>query len=743
MAIRQDEGEVLSRLDFLYQQIERHNYLYYVLDDPEISDADFDALFRELAHLEQTYPHFKRTDSPTDRVSGQASPMFQTVVHKVPMLSLSNAFSSEEVSDFNRRVQQGLDLSDTDIEYAVEPKFDGLAISLVYKNNLLVQAATRGDGVHGEEVTLNIRTIASIPTRISTDIPFEWLEVRGEVVMLKADFEQLNAEREAQAEKRFANPRNAAAGSLRQIDPRVTAGRPLSFFAYEVYHDAGEVVGKTHAESMDWLASTGFPVSADRCVVKGVAGLLAIYQQFAKQRDTLPFEIDGLVYKVNRYDWQKKLGFVSRAPRFALAHKFEAMQAQTEILDIDVSVGRTGAVTPVARLQPVAVGGVIVSNATLHNQDEIQRKDIRIGDLVFVRRAGDVIPEVVSVVSQARAHRATRAFIFPTHCPICQAPIERFLDEAVARCTGGLHCVAQLKGAIAHFASRQAANIDGLGEKLIDQMVESGRVKTLADLYLHIDHGYLASLDRMGKKSADNLLAALSGSKKITLARFIYGLGIRNVGQQTAKDLAKHFATMDDLINANADQLIAIDSIGPVVSESIVRFFADAGNLFVIGQLVQEAGFEIHNDQQRVSDASSELLLPWAGKTVVLTGTLPSVSRQFCKQWLEFFGARVSSSVSKKTSFVVAGHDAGSKLEKAQSLSIPVMDEAGLLVRYQADSLSLASMLAENRADDSSQSLLTYAQAGLTLLLESARQEGDAAVSLMEKIWAASVWRDL
>ena len=733
---------IQSRFDVLYQQIEWHNYRYYVLDDPEITDAEFDALFNQLKQLESDYPQFKRKNSPTDRVGAPVSSMFSEVVHQVPMRSLNNAFTDEEVAAFDRRIQQGLGFENQLIDYAVELKFDGLAISLVYEQGILVQAATRGDGVLGEDVTLNVRTIDRIPERIEGAKTIDRLEVRGEIIMLKKDFEALNRQRENHGEKTFANPRNAAAGSLRQIDPKMTATRPLSFFAYEVYQNDGLPIGNTHSESISWLHKMGVPVNEHRCVVQGLEALLSTYRHFESIRDTLPFEIDGVVYKVNRYDWQNQLGFVARAPRFALAHKFAAQVVETELLDIEVSVGRTGAITPVARLKPVAVGGVMVSNATLHNEDEIKRKDINIGDTVLIRRAGDVIPEVVSVVIEKRDMHRVREFIFPTHCPVCDSLIERLENEAVARCTGGLHCPAQLQGAISHFVSRKMLDIEGIGTKLIEQVTTDGRVKTVADLYLKLDKSYLQSLDRMGEKSADNILAAIEKSKKTTLAKLIYGLGIRNVGEQTAKDLAKHYATMHDLMQADEATLMQIHDVGPVVAESIVWFFADSGNRQVIDDLLNKAGIQAEN-QAVMSQGVSDIALPWSDRTFVLTGTLPSITRDFAKDWLEMFGAKVSSSVSSKTSAVIAGSDAGSKLTKAESLGIPIWSEDELLAEY-AKASDLFAQSIESSRDESGQhsasvkQVLSRCSNTLSALSDMAAKEGEKAALLMKSILASS-----
>jgi DNA ligase (NAD+) len=665
-------AEIAQRAARLRAEIEHHNYLYYVLDAPEIPDAEFDHMFRELQALEAQYPELLTADSPTQRVGGQPAREFVSVTHRMPMLSLNNAFEEEEVAAFDRRVREGLGLSK--VEYAVEPKFDGLAINLAYENGVLVQAATRGDGYTGEDVTANVRTIRTIPMRLYTTNPPPLLEVRGEVLMFKADFERLNRLQEARGEKPFANPRNAAAGSLRQLDPRVTASRPLSFFAYGMGAATGVPQHDTHSALMDYLERLHVPVARERNVVRGLDGLLRYYRSMADRRDALPYDVDGVVYKVNNLRLQEELGFVSRAPRFAVAHKFPAQEALTVVEAIDVQVGRTGALTPVARLRPVFVGGVTVTNATLHNQDEISRKDIRVGDTVSVRRAGDVIPEIVRVLPERRPPAARPYDLMEAighRCPICGSHVVRLQDEAVARCTGGLYCPAQRKQAILHFASRRAMDIEGLGEKLVDQLVDGGIVRTVADIY-HLDVPRLASLERMGEKSARNLVDAIAKSRRATLARFIYALGIRNVGEATAKDLARHFGSLDRLMEAGIEELQRVPDVGPVVAESIRDFFNEPHNREVIAQL-------------RAQGVSWEEGMPQgqggalAGKTLVLTGTLPSMTRDEAKDLIEAAGGRVAGSVSKKTDFVVAGSEAGSKLAKAQELGVPVIDETGLL----------------------------------------------------------------
>jgi len=568
----------------LREAIALHNHRYYVLDAPTIPDAEYDTLFRELERLEAEYPALVAPDSPTQRIGGAPLSEFAKVRHRTPMLSLNNAFEDEDIVAFDRRVREQSDIAD--VEYAGEPKFDGVAVSLTYRDGVFVQGATRGDGETGEDVTLNLRTIRAVPLRLPARPPPR-LDVRGEVLMLKRDFDTLNAEQARKGEKTFVNPRNAAAGGLRQLDPKITASRRLTFFAYGAEGLEGRDAPKTHSALMDYLAGQRVPVCAERDVVRGVEGLLAYYRRIGARRDTLPYDIDGVVYKVNDLRRQERLGFVARAPRFAVAHKFPAQEMTTELLGIDVQVGRTGAVTPVARLKPVFVGGVTVTNATLHNEDEVRRKDVRIGDTVIVRRAGDVIPEVVSVVPDRRPKDA-RAFVMPAACPVCGSRIVRASGEAVARCSGGLFCPAQRKQAILHFASRRALDIDGLGDKLVDQLVDRGLVKTAADLY-RLDEPTLAGLERMAELSADNLVGAIERSKRTTLARFIYALGIPNVGEATAKDLARFFGGLDRLIEAREETLKFVPDVGPEVAKSIAEFFAEAHNRQVIKSL-QAAG---------------------------------------------------------------------------------------------------------------------------------------------------------
>ena len=654
--------------------IARYDYEYYVLDAPTISDSEYDGLYRQLVELEKQFPELITADSPTQRVGGSVVGAFESVTHRQAMLSLNNAFSDDELLAFDKRIREGLGVET--VEYAVEPKFDGLAITLTYENGVFTQGATRGDGYAGENVTHNLRTIRAIPAKINLANPPQLLEVRGEVLMLKKDFERLNQTQEKLGAKVFANPRNAAAGSLRQLDPNITATRPLHFFAYGLGETIGAPKLKSHAQAMNYLAELRFPVSDLRATKQGAQGLQQYYEQIGAQRASLPFDIDGVVYKVNQFAQQNELGFVSRAPRWAIAHKYPAQEAITIVEDITVQVGRTGAITPVARLKAVFVGGVTVTNATLHNEDELKRKDIHIGDTVIVRRAGDVIPEVVSVVLENRPASA-RQFVMPTLCPECDSHIIRLADEAVARCTGGLICPAQRKQAITHFASRRALDIEGMGEKLADLLVEADLVKSLDDIY-RLDVATLANLERMAQKSAQNVVDALSKSKKTTLARFIYGLGIRNVGEATAKDLAAHFGSLQALLDAPLEALLQVNDVGPIVAESILQFLREPHNVQVIASM-QNLG--VHWPETAGKQAASGVLL---GKTLVLTGTLPNLSRDVAQAMIEAAGGRLSGSVSKKTDYVVAGSDAGSKLEKAQSLDVAVIDEAGLLALLKA-----------------------------------------------------------
>lgn len=649
--------------------IARYDHEYYALDTPSVPDSEYDRIYRELQNLETQYPELITADSPTQRVSGSAINAFNSIRHRQAMLSLNNVFEDDELEAFDKRIREAL--GQQNIAYAVEPKFDGLAITLTYENGIFTHGATRGDGYTGEDVTHNLRTLRGIPMRLSCKNPPQLIEVRGEVLMFKRDFDKLNQAQLAKGDKLFANPRNAAAGSLRQLDAKITATRPLSFFAYGLGAAEGVPSLNSHSEAMDYLADLCLPVSKERSVVNGLAGLLEYYKKIGIAREQLPFDIDGVVYKVNQFKQQDELGFVSRAPRWAIAHKFPAQEALTIVEDITVQVGRTGAITPVARLKPIFVGGVTVTNATLHNEDEVRRKDVHIGDTVSVRRAGDVIPEVVNVVLEKRT-AAARRFEMPSVCPECGSHILKQVDEAIARCTGGLFCPAQRKQAITHYASRRAIDIEGLGEKLADQLVEANLVHTLADIY-KLDLSSLSSLDRMATKSAQNILDALQNSKTTTLARFIYALGMRNVGEATAKDLAKHFGNLAALMQANLEELRAVNDVGPVVAESITNFFGEAHNQIVINALLA-AG--IHWPETEGKQAATGNFI---GKTFVLTGTLPNLSRDNAKEMIENAGGKVSGSISKKTDFVVAGTDAGSKLDKAQELGLMILDEAALI----------------------------------------------------------------
>ncbi len=664
--------EARERAAFLRAEIERHDYAYYVLDNPIIPDAEYDRLFRELRELEEKYPELQTPDSPTRRVGGRPLEGFEPVRHTVPMLSIRTETDTGPggALAFDARVRKalGLPADAPPVEYAAELKFDGLAISLRYEHGVLTRAATRGDGETGEDVTQNIRTIHRIPLRLGGDPP-PLLEVRGEVFMSRPDFERYNEKQRRAGRPTLVNPRNGAAGSVRQLDPKVTAERPLSFYAYGIGETAGWRLPPTHSAVLDALMGFGVPVCEHRTIARGVGELVAFHDRILAMRDALPFDIDGVVYKVNSLAQQAELGFVSREPRWAVAHKYPPQEVLTTVEAIDVQVGRTGAITPVARLAPVFVGGVTVTNATLHNEDEIRRKDIRIGDTVIVRRAGDVIPEVVGVLRERRPATA-KEFVMPKSCPVCGSAIERPQDEAVARCTGGLYCPAQRKQALIHFGSRRAMDIEGLGEKLVDQLVDAGLVKTPADLYA-LDAGRLAALERMGEKSAANLLDEIERSKRPSLARFIFALGIRNVGESTARDLARHFGSLEALMRADESGLMAVPDVGPVVAASIRNFFAERHNRDVIAGLL-EAGVR-PTGEERVAAAAGI-----AGKIFVLTGTLPGMTRDEARSLIEARGGKVTGSVSSKTDFVVAGAEPGSKLDKARQLGIRVLDETQL-----------------------------------------------------------------
>ena len=662
---------IVHRAEQLRHLLNDYSYQYYVLDQPTVPDSEYDRLLRELIDLETQHPALKTPDSPTQRVGAEPLKVFPSVSHEIPMLSLDNAFNEEEVLAFDRRIQDKLKTT-TAIDYCCEPKFDGLAISLVYEKGLLVRGATRGDGTTGEEVTQNIKTIKAIPLKLRGDFPLH-LEVRGEVYMPRAGFEALNKAAAQQGEKLFANPRNAAAGSVRQLNSHITAKRHLAFYAY----DRGKVIGmkqtcETHHQLLMQLHQWGLPVVQLVEVVQGAEGCLQFYQKIARLRATLPYDIDGVVYKVNAFHLQQQLGFVSRAPRWAIAHKFPAEEAMTIIEAVDFQVGRTGALTPVARLKPVLVGGVMVSNATLHNMDEITRKDIHIGDQAIVRRAGDVIPEIVNIVPLHRSQDAT-SIQEPTHCPICGSQIVRAEGEAIARCSGGLYCPAQRKEAIKHFASRRAMDIEGLGDKLVNQLVDVGLIQHVDDLY-QLTAGQLSELERMGEKSAEKLIHAIGHSKQTTFARFLYALGIREVGEATAQALATHFTTLDELMVASVDTLQTIPDIGPIVAQHIDSFFREPHNRKIIESLLRHG---VHWKEKPVSAPAESRSL--AGQIVVLTGTLASMSRDEVKEKLQVLGAKVTESVSKNTTLVVAGENAGSKLTKAKALNIQIIDEEALL----------------------------------------------------------------
>ncbi len=674
---RQDAVREIERLR---AQIRHHNHRYYVLDDPEIPDSDYDQLFVSLRDLESVFPDLVTPDSPTQRVGGAPLSGFQTVTHEVPMLSLDNVFSIGEFLDFDRKarerlgglIKSGDDLfAEPEIPYCAEPKLDGLAISLLYEDGLLVRAATRGDGATGEDITHNVRTIPSVPLRLLGSTVPARLEVRGEVVMPKAGFLKLNERAAVQGEKQFANPRNAAAGSLRQLDPRIAAKRPLEFYAYGAVQALGIDFPPSQFETLQQLVTLGFRISQEVKRGHGAGFVQAFYVDVQSRRDSLPYEIDGVVIKVDNVRWQQELGFVSRAPRWATAFKFPAQEAITTIEAIEFQVGRTGALTPVARLAPVFVGGVTVSNATLHNFDEVERMDVRVGDSVIVYRAGDVIPKVVRVLVDRRPTNSHPVDL-PTCCPVCGSDVERPEDEAIARCSGGLFCPAQQKEALKHFVSRRAMDIEGLGDKWIEQLVDQGLIRSSADLFV-LGKGDLLPLDRMGDKSAENLLAAISHSKSTTFPRFLFALGIRGVGEATALALARHFGRLEPLLAADEEALMRVPDIGPVVAESVATFFRQPHNIEII-QRLREVGVvwpDIEADAEREQ--------PLAGQTWVLTGSLATLGREQAKEKLMLLGAKVAGSVSKKTSCVVAGEAAGSKLAEAEKLGIPVLNEDALL----------------------------------------------------------------
>lgn len=658
-----------ARIKELSRLIREHDYRYYILDEPTIPDAEYDVLFRELRALEERHPEYIQQDSPTQRVGVFPQTAFQSVKHITPMLSLDNAFSLEEMERFDQRIKQILKApAEQALEYVCEPKFDGLAVSLLYEEGIFVRGATRGDGATGEDITLNLRTIPTVLLRLMGDYPRK-LEVRGEVFMPKAGFEKLNEEARKNDQKIFANPRNAAAGSLRQLDPKITAKRPLAFYTYGAQVIEGKPLPNTHFKSLEQLNQWGIRVCPESQVVYGIRAVQAYYEALLKRRSALPYEIDGVVVKINDFALQEELGFVARAPRFAMAYKFPAEEQMTELLGVDFQVGRTGVLTPVARLKPVVVGGVTVSNATLHNMDEIARKDIRIGDWVIVRRAGDVIPEVVKPILDKRGNQVKKIQL-PTRCPVCHSHVVHIEGEASVRCEAGLVCPAQLIESIKHFASRKAMNIDGLGTKWIEQLVEHDLVNSVADLF-SLRYEDLIKLDRMGEKSANNLIAAIEASKKTTFAKFLYALGIREVGEATAMMLADHFDTLDKLMAADEAMLLELPDVGPIVAEHIVLFFKEKSNQITI-QALLESGIQ----WERAKKIKGEGRL--SGKSYVITGTL-SISREEIKQQLQALGAKVSESVSAKTDGVIVGDKPGSKLAKAQKLGVPILDEADFI----------------------------------------------------------------
>ncbi len=663
--------ELIRELTTLRQQLDDWSYQYYVLDEPTVPDVQYDRCMARLQEIEQSHPELITPDSPTQRVGNKPLPHFEQVQHEVPMLSLDNAFSAQDMHEFNRRLIDRLGAAYDPLEYCCEPKLDGVAVSLLYRDGLLVRGATRGDGSTGENITHNVRTISSIPLRLRGQGYPQVLEVRGEVYMPKAGFEQLNERARQSGDKLFVNPRNAAAGSLRQLDPRITASRPLQMCCYGVGLVEGGSLAQEQAGVLLQLQTWGLRINPEFRVVRGIEACDAYYESLAAKRDELAYDIDGIVFKVNDLNLQKQLGFVSRAPRWAIARKFPAQEEVTRLLDVQFQVGRTGAVTPVARLAPVFVGGVTVSSATLHNADEIERLDLHLGDTVIVRRAGDVIPQIVAVVPGSRKAGAVPV-TFPTNCPVCNSVLEREPKEAVWRCLGGLVCPAQQKAAILHFASRKAMDIDGLGEKIVEQLIDHHLVHNVADLY-HLQREQLLTLERMGEKSADNLLQSLQRSKTCTLPRFIYALGIREVGEATALALARHFGSWEALADATEDQLLAVEDVGPVVADHLRQFFDSTQSMQLVAEL-RAAG--VHWPDFTVASTAE---LPLAGQTWVVTGKLTQLTRDEAKAALSALGAKVAGSVSSKTDQLVAGPGAGSKLDKARQLQVPVLDEQELL----------------------------------------------------------------
>lgn len=673
-----NKDNLQNKINELRDKIRLYDYQYYVLDSPTIPDSLYDSYFRELDTLEKEHPESITTDSPTQRVGSKPSKAFEPINHIKPMLSLSNVFTEEELFAFGKRLSEWLDKKESDLVFTCEPKLDGLAVNLRYEGGILKQAATRGDGVMGENITANIKTITAVPLKLLTPNPPELMEVRGEVFLPKKAFEDLNAKARITGERSFANPRNAAAGSLRQLDPKITKGRALAIYCYDLGAYEGPPLPDSHFAQLAWLKQVGFSISPENKKVLGIEGCLAFYQEMQKKRDSLPYEIDGIVYKIDSIHDQNHLGYIARAPRYACAHKYPALEAVTTLMDVDFQVGRTGALTPVARLQPIQVAGVTVTNATLHNMDEIERKDIHINDTVIVRRAGDVIPEVVSVVLEKRPSNI-KSIHLPKRCPICDAAVFREEGEAVARCSGGLFCSAQLKRSIWHFASRKAMRIDGLGEALIDQLVDNKLIKTVADLY-RLQLLDLLALERMGKKSAENLLQSIEKSKETSFSRFLYALGIREVGEVSAQTLSQNFKNIEDLKKATLETFMLLEDIGPVVAHNLVHFFAQAHNVAVIDQLLN-AGVHWPKSEQKVKNI--DINHPLFGKTIVLTGTLHSMSRDEAKAKLRAQGAKITGSVSAKTDYLLMGTDPGSKHTKALELGIPILEEQAFLAFIQ------------------------------------------------------------
>ncbi len=669
MTTKKSIDDLVKQVEELRREIDEHNYRYYVLEDPGISDAEFDRLFRKLQTLEETHPELLTPDSPTQRVGAAVVGAFAPVKHHVPMLSLNNAFSEEEVQAFDQRIHQRLEI-ETDLEYCCETKLDGVAVSIVYEDGVMVRAATRGDGATGEEITHNIRTIPSVPLKLrGKNIP-KLLEIRGEVYLGKAEFDALNTRSAERGEKIFVNPRNAASGSLRQLDPTITASRNLKIYCFSLGAVSEDFkMPERHSDFLLKMKEWGLRVSPLAEVVKGVEGCMSYYNKLQEIRSELPYEIDGVVYKVNNRHYQQELGFVSRAPRWAVAHKFPASEELTLVQDIDFQVGRTGILTPTARLKPVFVGGATVSNATLHNLDETWRKDIRVGDTVIVRRAGDVIPEVVGAVIEKRP-KGTHPVALPTTCPVCGSEVIKPEGEAYAKCTAGLYCHAQLKSSFLHFASRRAMDIEGLGERMVDLLLETNLIRDISDLYC-LTEAKIAELPRMGEKSAENLIKAIQHSKDTTLSRFLYALGIPNVGEATALNLVMHFKSLDPVMNADEETLQSVPDIGPIVAAQIVAFFRQPHNQEII-QRLRDLG--IH-----WQDIVTEENQPLADQTFVLTGTLQSLTRDEARERLQALGAKVTNSVSAKTSYVVVGVDPGSKLEKAEKLGVAILDEEAFL----------------------------------------------------------------